>query len=79
MHFGKLDKLTENAISHALHCLLGCGIGEILGMVIAEGLGWHNFGKTTLAIVLAFVVGYSLATIATKKVVPTARRPLKAH
>ncbi|POX40097.1 hypothetical protein C3486_14960 [Streptomyces sp. Ru73] len=43
-----------------LHCLTGCAIGEILGMVIGTALGWHNVPTMILAIALAFVFGYSL-------------------
>lgn len=43
-----------------LHCLTGCAIGEILGMVIGTALGWHNVPTMVLAIVLAFLFGYSL-------------------
>lgn len=43
-----------------LHCLTGCAIGEVLGMVIGTALGWGNVPTTTLAIVLAFFFGYSL-------------------
>ncbi len=56
----RIDSLTRNAISHTLHCLLGCAIGEIAGMVIGEYLGWHNVGQTLLAIALAFLFGYIL-------------------
>ncbi|MGW1791971.1 DUF4396 domain-containing protein [Streptomyces tubercidicus] len=43
-----------------LHCLTGCALGEILGMVIGTALSWHNVPTTVLAIVLAFVFGYAL-------------------
>nr|WP_225831523.1 DUF4396 domain-containing protein [Streptomyces sp. NK08204] len=43
-----------------LHCLTGCAIGEVLGMVIATALGWGNVASTVLAIALAFFFGYSL-------------------
>ncbi|MET9291756.1 DUF4396 domain-containing protein [Streptomyces sp. NPDC003077] len=42
------------------HCLTGCAIGEILGMVIGTALAWHNVPTMILAIALAFVFGYSL-------------------
>ncbi|MEU2126807.1 DUF4396 domain-containing protein [Streptomyces sp. NPDC018352] len=43
-----------------LHCLTGCAIGEILGMVIGAALGWGNMATMVLAIVLAFFFGYTL-------------------
>lgn len=43
-----------------LHCLTGCAVGEVLGMVIGTAFGWGNAPTTVLAIVLAFFFGYSL-------------------
>jgi hypothetical protein len=43
-----------------LHCLTGCAIGEILGMVIGTNLELHNLGTVVLSVVLAFVFGYAL-------------------
>ena len=43
-----------------VHCLTGCGIGEVLGLAIATQLGWHDVPSIGLAIVLAFIFGYSL-------------------
>ncbi|MDJ0341111.1 DUF4396 domain-containing protein [Streptomyces sp. H10-C2] len=43
-----------------IHCLTGCAIGEVLGMLIGTALGWNNAQTMILAIVLAFVFGYSL-------------------
>jgi Domain of unknown function (DUF4396) len=48
------------ALSATVHCLTGCAIGEILGLVIATQLGWHDIPSIVLAIVLAFLFGYSL-------------------
>ncbi|TYB50752.1 DUF4396 domain-containing protein [Nonomuraea sp. PA05] len=48
------------AASATLHCLTGCAIGEVLGMVIATALGWHDLPSIALAVVLAFVFGYAL-------------------
>ena len=56
----KIDDLTRHAIKHTTHCLMGCGFGEIIGMLIASALGWHRLGRLPLAIVLAFVFGYLL-------------------
>ncbi len=52
--------LTRTAISATLHCLTGCAIGEVLGMVLATWWGWGNVASIALAVALAFVFGYSL-------------------
>ncbi len=54
------QSLTRQAISATLHCLTGCAIGEVLGMVIGTALGWGDLATIVLAVVLAFVFGYSL-------------------
>jgi hypothetical protein len=48
------------ALSATVHCLTGCAIGEILGLVIATALGWSDLPSVVLAIVLAFAFGYAL-------------------
>jgi hypothetical protein len=48
------------AFSATVHCLTGCAIGEVVGMAIATALGWGNLASIVLAVVLAFVFGYSL-------------------
>lgn len=48
------------AFSATLHCLTGCGIGEVLGLVLATALGWHDLPSILLAVVLAFIFGYGL-------------------
>ncbi|WP_128429213.1 DUF4396 domain-containing protein [Streptomyces cyaneus] len=48
------------AVRATLHCLTGCAIGEVLGMVIGTALGWGNVPTLILAIVLAFFFGYAL-------------------
>jgi hypothetical protein len=52
--------LTRLAVSATLHCLTGCAIGEVLGMVIGTALGWSDWATIALAVVLAFFFGYSL-------------------
>ncbi|WP_460863122.1 DUF4396 domain-containing protein [Rhodococcus aerolatus] len=49
-----------DAARATLHCLTGCAIGEVLGMVVATALGWGNAATIVLSIVLAFAFGYSL-------------------
>jgi hypothetical protein len=51
--------LTRLAVSATLHCLTGCAIGEILGLVLATWWGWSNGPSIALAVVLAFVFGYT--------------------
>src|SRR3954453_10116120 len=48
------------AAQATLHCLTGCAIGEVLGMVIGTSVGLHNAGTVVLSIALAFVFGYAL-------------------
>jgi hypothetical protein len=50
----------RTAVSATLHCLTGCAIGEVLGMVIATALGLSNAASIVIAILLAFVFGYGL-------------------
>ncbi len=50
--------LTRLAVTATLHCLTGCAIGEILGLVLATWWGWSNGPSIALAAVLAFFFGY---------------------
>jgi hypothetical protein len=57
------QSLTRTAVSATLHCLTGCAIGEVLGMVLATWWGWGNLASIVLAVALAFVFGYSLTLL----------------
>ncbi|RBY95733.1 hypothetical protein DQ237_11230 [Blastococcus sp. TF02-8] len=48
------------AAQATLHCLTGCAIGEVLGMVIGTAVGLHDLATVVLSIALAFVFGYAL-------------------
>ena len=55
--------LTNISISATLHCLTGCAIGEVVGVMIGTALGWSNEATIFLAIVLAFLFGYTLTSV----------------
>ena len=61
MHHGR--SLNRLAFSATVHCLTGCAIGEVLGMVIGTALGWGDWETIALAVALAFVFGYSLTMV----------------
>jgi hypothetical protein len=54
------ESANRAAFSATVHCLTGCAIGEVLGMVLATWWGWGNFASIALAVVLAFFFGYAL-------------------
>src|SRR5688572_2153706 len=60
--------LNRTAWSATLHCLTGCAIGEVLGMVVGTALGWSNLATIGLAVALAFIFGYLLTLLPLIKV-----------
>jgi Domain of unknown function (DUF4396) len=54
------DSSWRTAVSATLHCLTGCAIGEVLGMVLGTWWGWGTWETVALAVVLAFFFGYGL-------------------
>jgi Domain of unknown function (DUF4396) len=46
------------AVTATRHCLTGCAIGEVMGMVLSTWWGWGNTANIVLSIGLAFVFGY---------------------
>lgn len=55
--------LNKGAASATLHCLAGCSIGEIAGMVITTALALSAAPSVLISTVLAFVFGYSLSML----------------
>ena len=55
--------LNQVALSATLHCLTGCAIGEVLGMIIGTALGFSDLGTIALAVSLAFLFGYGLTSL----------------
>jgi hypothetical protein len=68
---GELNRLATSATNH---CLTGCVIGEVTGMMIATALGWGDVASIALAVALAFLFGYSLTSLPLVR----ARLPLAA-
>jgi hypothetical protein len=66
-HHGPLPSsgraLDAVAVSATLHCLTGCAIGEVLGMIIGTALGFSDWATIALAVALAFFFGYSLTSL----------------
>lgn len=57
---GGCEGCVRLAFSATTHCLTGCAIGEVGGLVIATSFGWSDFPSIAIAVVLAFFFGYSL-------------------
>ena len=55
--------LNRLAFTATLHCLSGCAVGEVLGMVIGTALGWSALSTIGLAVGLAFVFGYAFTMV----------------
>jgi hypothetical protein len=55
--------LNRLAATATTHCLTGCAIGEVAGMVIATALGWGNTASIALAVGMAFTAGYGLTAL----------------
>jgi hypothetical protein len=56
------QSLNRLAFSATVHCLTGCAIGEVLGMIIGTALDWSALATIALSIALAFLFGYSLTS-----------------
>jgi hypothetical protein len=46
------------AVTATLHCLTGCAVGEVLGLVLATWWGLSNGPSIALAVTMAFLFGY---------------------
>ena len=55
--------VNQLAVKATNHCLTGCGIGEVLGMVLATWWGWGDAASIALAVALAFFFGYLLTLV----------------
>lgn len=55
--------LNAMAASATLHCLTGCAIGEIAGLMIGTAAGLSNTWTVVVSIALAFVFGFGLSSL----------------
>jgi len=76
-HSHKETTLTRQAVSATLHCLTGCAIGEVLGLVIATALGWSDLPSIALAVTLAFIFGYAFTVTPVMRAGLTLRQALR--
>jgi len=53
----------QMAVSATLHCLTGCALGEVAGLIIGTALDLSNYATIVLSILLAFVFGFTLSTL----------------
>lgn len=58
-----VENIRQVAIGATLHCLTGCAIGEILGLVIGTAFGLSNLTTIFIAVILAFTFGYALSML----------------
>ena len=60
-HSATAGRVTwRTAASATLHCLTGCAIGEVLGMIIGTAFGLPAAATVVLSVILAFAFGYAL-------------------
>lgn len=59
-HTGDLNRVAASATTH---CLTGCVIGEVTGMLIATALGWSFAASVALAVGLAYLFGFALTSM----------------
>ena len=55
--------VTRRALDATRHCLTGCAIGEVVGLVISGALGFSTEASVVAGIALAFVFGYSFTFV----------------
>src|SRR5919108_624438 len=55
--------LNRLAVQATTHCLTGCAIGEVTGMLIGTALGWGDVATIALAVGLAYLFGFSLTAL----------------
>ena len=62
-HHSSNNSLIGLATSATLHCLTGCAIGELAGLMIGVSLGLGVWNTMILATMLGFLSGYTLGLL----------------
>jgi len=73
--------MTESwrmAITATRHCLTGCALGEIAGMVLSTWWGWGNAATIALSVALAFLFGYTLTYTGVRRMGADSRTAMQA-
>lgn len=50
------------SFSATMHCLIGCGIGEVAGVIIGTAFDMNMMNTMALGIILGFVMGFALGS-----------------
>ena len=66
------------AITATRHCLTGCALGEITGMVLSTWWGWGNAATIALSVALAFLFGYTLTYTGVRRMGADSRTAMQA-
>ena len=45
------------------HCMVGCGIGEVAGMLLGTAFAWQNAATVVVSTGLSFVFGYAMTSV----------------
>ncbi len=62
-HHEPSPDVTRLALDATRHCLTGCAIGEVVGLLISGAVGLSTQASIVAGIVLAFVLGYSFTFV----------------
>ncbi len=62
-HHAAQPSVARQALDATRHCLTGCAIGEIVGLLLSGALGLTTEASIVVGIALAFVFGYSFTFV----------------
>lgn len=62
MHTMSPSSMNRMAASATIHCLIGCSIGELIGVTIGTHMEWQPYQTVLLAASLSFISGYAFST-----------------